>query len=210
MMSENQRITDEMVEAALAEYDISLRSDPRNTEQARGRPGVVERMRKDAMREALAAVFEAMPHLEEGQTHLEPASQPTCPPEGIHELLADLRGHVEGDIEASSWSEPEYSLEARGLVKRIDAMTARLKEEMSMDKFTSIPERDGLFWYFENGAAEPQPVLIYQTKWGKNFKSFNGAVQSWLLEGEYLLGPQAAPAAQSGLSPTDEHHKARQ
>lgn len=28
-----------------------------------------------------------------------------------------------------------------------------------MDKFTSVPEIDGLFWYFENGVTEPRPVM---------------------------------------------------
>jgi hypothetical protein len=70
------------------------------------------------------------------------------------------------------------------------------RKENGMDKFTSVPEIDGLFWYFENGVTEPRPVLINQTKWGKKFKSFNGAEQSWLRDGEYLVGPQPAPAAQ--------------
>ncbi|MCU9527536.1 hypothetical protein [Pseudomonas mosselii] len=65
-----------------------------------------------------------------------------------------------------------------------------------MDKFTSVPEIDGLFWYFESGVTEPRPVLINQAKWGKQIKSFNGAEQSWLRDGEYLVGPQPAPAAQ--------------
>jgi hypothetical protein len=62
-----------------------------------------------------------------------------------------------------------------------------------MEKFTSVPEIDGLFWYFANDAAAPRPVQINQAKWGSKFKSFNGAEQSWLREGEYLLGPQPAP-----------------
>ena len=66
-----------------------------------------------------------------------------------------------------------------------------------MDKFTSVPEIDGLFGYFENGVSEPLPVLINQAKWGRKFKSFNGAEQSWLRDGEYLVGP-----AHSGCSVT--------
>ncbi len=50
-------VTEEMVEAALSEYDLALRSDPRNTDQLRSRPGVLESMRKDAMREALGAAM---------------------------------------------------------------------------------------------------------------------------------------------------------
>lgn len=64
-----------------------------------------------------------------------------------------------------------------------------------MEKFTSIPDIDGLFWYFEKGEPEPRPVMINQSRWGKKFKSFNGAEQSWLREGEYLIGPQKAPVA---------------
>ncbi len=41
------------------------------------------------------------------------------------------------------------------------------KLETVMDKFTSVPQIDGLFWYFENGVTEPRPVLINQAKWGK-------------------------------------------
>lgn len=66
-----------------------------------------------------------------------------------------------------------------------------------MDKFTNVPEIDGLFWYFENGATEPRPVLINRAKWGNKFKLFNGAEQSWLDDGEYLLGPQPAPPART-------------
>lgn len=66
----------------------------------------------------------------------------------------------------------------------------------SIDKFTDLPEVDGLFWYFEKGVEDPRPVMIDQARWGKCFKSFNGAQQSWLRDGEYLLGPQPAPAAQ--------------
>lgn len=66
----------------------------------------------------------------------------------------------------------------------------------TMNKYTAVPEVDGLFWYFEQDAPEPRPVNIDQARWGKCFKSFNGAQQSWLRDGEYLLGPQPAPAAQ--------------
>lgn len=55
MLNEEQGISDQEVEAALIEYDLSLQSDPRNTEQLRSKPGNVERMRRDAMREALRA-----------------------------------------------------------------------------------------------------------------------------------------------------------
>ncbi|HBO5661730.1 TPA: hypothetical protein L4592_006128 [Pseudomonas aeruginosa] len=64
-----------------------------------------------------------------------------------------------------------------------------------MDKFTSVPEIEGLFWHFENGVSEPLPVLINRAKWGRKFKSLNGAEQSRLRDGEYLVGPQPTPAA---------------
>ncbi len=62
-----------------------------------------------------------------------------------------------------------------------------------MEKFTSVPSIDGVFWYFATSAQEPRLVQINRAKWGIKFKSFNGAEQSWLREGEYLLGPQLAP-----------------
>jgi hypothetical protein len=65
-----------------------------------------------------------------------------------------------------------------------------------VNKHTSIPTTDGLYWYFELGQDEPRPVMINKDRWGESFKSFNGAQQSWLRNGEYLLGPQPTPAAQ--------------
>ncbi|MBP5947961.1 hypothetical protein [Pseudomonas sp. P9(2020)] len=35
-----------------------------------------------------------------------------------------------------------------------------------MDKFTDLPEVDGLFWYFEKGVEDPRPVMIDQARWG--------------------------------------------
>lgn len=64
-----------------------------------------------------------------------------------------------------------------------------------MEKHTSIPEIDGLYWYFEEGQVDPRPVLVDQAKYGKCIKSFNGSQQSWLRKGEYLVGPQPAPSA---------------
>jgi len=65
-----------------------------------------------------------------------------------------------------------------------------------LGKHTSIPTERGLYYYFENGTTEPRPVMIDPARWEKRFKSFNGAEQTWLREGEYLLGPQPVPAAQ--------------
>nr|CEK42284.1 hypothetical protein PQBR57_0331 [Pseudomonas fluorescens SBW25] len=66
----------------------------------------------------------------------------------------------------------------------------------------SIPSEEGLYWYFEKG-ARPRPVMINPSKWVGKFKSFNGAEQSWLREGEYLIGPQTAPVSntQNVVSP---------
>ena len=66
-----------------------------------------------------------------------------------------------------------------------------------MEKFTRVPEISGLFWYFEQGKEIPRPVLIDLEKYGVKFKSFNGAEQSWLREGEYLIGPQPAPTPET-------------
>lgn len=65
-----------------------------------------------------------------------------------------------------------------------------------LDKHTSIPVVRGLYWYFEKGSAEPRPVMIDPARWVNKFKSYNGAEQSWLAAGEYLLGPQPVPADQ--------------
>ncbi len=39
-------------------------------------------------------------------------------------------------------------------------------------------------------------LQINKVRWGQSMKSFNGAQQSWLREGEYLIGPQPAPQPQ--------------
>nr|WP_073937567.1 hypothetical protein [Pseudomonas aeruginosa] len=65
-----------------------------------------------------------------------------------------------------------------------------------MQKHTALPVADGLYWYFENGESVPHPVMINKERWGQSMKSFNGAQQSWLREGEYLIGPQPAPQPQ--------------
>jgi hypothetical protein len=38
--------------------------------------------------------------------------------------------------------------------------------------------------------------MINKERWGQSMKSFNSAQQSWLHEGEYLIGPQPAPQFQ--------------
>ncbi len=62
-----------------------------------------------------------------------------------------------------------------------------------MQKHTTIPTLDGLYWYYEDGADAPRPVLINQAKYQGRFKSFNGSEQRWLRDGEYLLGPVPMP-----------------
>ncbi len=66
-----------------------------------------------------------------------------------------------------------------------------------MDKHTEIPSINGLYWYYESGQCtdNPEPVKIYVGRYGKgNFKGFNGRTQSWMREGEFLVGPQLPPA----------------
>lgn len=65
-----------------------------------------------------------------------------------------------------------------------------------MEKHIKVPALAGLYWYFENGAQMPHPVLVDPLKHSGKFKSFNGSLQGWLADGEYLLGPQLPPAAQ--------------
>ncbi len=64
-----------------------------------------------------------------------------------------------------------------------------------MERFTEIPNIDGLFWYCAPG-KEPEPVVIDVSRYGAGkFAGFNGRKQSWLREHEYLIGPQIPPIA---------------
>jgi len=63
-----------------------------------------------------------------------------------------------------------------------------------MDNHFVIPEEDGLYWYYENEKDKPEPVLIDHKRYGSSMKGFNGRLQSWLRDGEYLQGPQPVPA----------------
>lgn len=65
---------------------------------------------------------------------------------------------------------------------------------IQLPKHTCIPSEEGLYWYFEKGCI-PRPVMINPAKWVGKFKMFNGAEQSWLRDGEYLMGPQPLPIA---------------
>ncbi|QJT37123.1 hypothetical protein E4188_22505 (plasmid) [Aeromonas media] len=65
-----------------------------------------------------------------------------------------------------------------------------------MEKHTGIPCIDGLYWYYAvNVSADaPEPVQIDQGRYGVGkFKGFNGRLQAWLRDGEYLVGPQRPP-----------------
>lgn len=43
-----------------------------------------------------------------------------------------------------------------------------------MNKRTTIPEQDGLYWYFENGKDAPEPVLIIEfINKADNLEEFN-------------------------------------
>lgn len=57
---------------------------------------------------------------------------------------------------------------------------------------------DGLYWYMVPG-KDPEPVLIDRARYADRFKAFNCREQSWLREGEYLLGPVAPPADDGSL-----------
>lgn len=52
---------------------------------------------------------------------------------------------------------------------------------------------DGLYWYLVPGKA-PEPVLIHRAMYGDRIKAFNGREQTWLRDGERLVGPVPAPA----------------
>ena len=65
-------ISDDIVRAALAEYSLALSSDPRNTDELRSRPAVMEAMRRDAMREALRVAFVSASRLRDTATKGEP------------------------------------------------------------------------------------------------------------------------------------------
>ncbi len=58
-------------------------------------------------------------------------------------------------------------------------------------RFESIPTERGVYWYFAKGAQEPEPVLVAPERYPGCLKAFNGREQSWLRDGEYLLGPQS-------------------
>lgn len=69
-------------------------------------------------------------------------------------------------------------------------------ENTKANIYFKMPTDDGLYWYWANDAALPEPVLINRTKYSQSFKGFNGRLQSWLRDGEYLEGPQPLPVKQ--------------
>lgn len=74
-------------------------------------------------------------------------------------------------------------------------MLANASLATPLPKHTTVPTETGLYWYYESGAEAPRPVMVNNDKWAGKFKSFNGAEQSWLRDGEYLVGPQQPPVA---------------
>ncbi len=60
--------------AALDAYDLSIQTDPRNTEVMRSRPDIIAAIRRDAMIEALETAFQAM-----GAYPKQVAGDPQCP-----------------------------------------------------------------------------------------------------------------------------------
>lgn len=45
-------------------------------------------------------------------------------------------------------------------------IASKLNRNNAMQKHTALPVADGLYWYFENGASEPRPVMINKERWG--------------------------------------------
>ncbi|MFL1449252.1 hypothetical protein ACI77O_12725 [Pseudomonas tritici] len=66
-----------------------------------------------------------------------------------------------------------------------------------MKKHTTIPDAAGLYWYFAKDEERARPVFVDHSRWKDCFKSFNGSQQSWLRDGEYLIGPQPAPTEEA-------------
>jgi len=65
-----------------------------------------------------------------------------------------------------------------------------------MNRFDKIPtDVSGLFWYHGNGKNEPEPVKLDKDNHPGAMKGFNGRIQAWMREGEYLIGPQLPPAS---------------
>lgn len=63
-----------------------------------------------------------------------------------------------------------------------------------MNTFLSIADApDGLHWYMVPG-QDPEPVLLKRSRYGERLKAFNGREQSWLRDGERLVGPILPPA----------------
>lgn len=134
----------------------------------------------------------------------------TFPPEPLDHLRPDFDasiktiaverfGYSKGDALLKSLNERNrngrYAVEwVRGAWEGFGLVNA--VAGIPLPKHTSIPVEAGLYWYYENGGA-PRPVLINQDKLVGKFKSFNGAEQSWLGEGDYLLGPQPAPTSKT-------------
>lgn len=68
-----------------------------------------------------------------------------------------------------------------------------------MKRFDKIPVGvSGLFWYYANGKDEPEPVLLDEKSHPGAMKGFNGRKQSWMRDGEYLVGPQLPSARTAG------------
>ena len=64
-----------------------------------------------------------------------------------------------------------------------------------MNRFDKIPvDVSGLFWDYANGQDEPEPVLLDEKKHPGAMKGFNGRLQAWMRDGEYLIGPQSPPS----------------
>lgn len=110
-------------------------------------------------------------------------------PECLEEAIEELEILKEG-----APLDHGYEIISRTTIK---AETAIPSPENTKPKiYFHIPSEDGLYWYWANDAALPEPVLINRTKYNQSFKGFNGRLQSWLRDGEYLEGPQPLPIKQ--------------
>lgn len=110
-------------------------------------------------------------------------------PECLEEAIEELETLKEG-----APLDNGYEIISRETIKA-EAPTLLPTNNKSKTHF-HIPSEDGLYWYWANDAASPEPVLINRAKYNQSFKGFNGRLQSWLRDGEYLEGPQTLPVKQ--------------
>jgi hypothetical protein len=72
------------------------------------------------------------------------------------------------------------------------ACSACETQSTPLERHTSIPTSDGLYWYHQHDGTI-EPVLIQQARYAGRFKAFNGREQTWTREGEFFVGPVLPP-----------------